>query len=60
MQVKMCPKCGSLHMNWVIGGITGYIYKCEDCEYTGPFILEVDSSDVQKFQEEIRKSREEE
>jgi len=56
----MCPKCGSLHVNWIIGGIMGYIYKCEDCEYTGPFILEVDSSDAEKFQEEIRKSREEE
>ncbi len=57
MQVKMCPKCGSLHVNWVIGGIMGYIYTCEDCHYTGPFILEVDSSDAEKFQTEIRKSR---
>lgn len=59
MQIKMCPKCGSDHVNWVIGGIMGYIYTCEDCGYSGPFILEVDSSDADKFREEIRKSRSE-
>ncbi len=59
MQVKMCPKCGSLHVTWLIGGIMGYIYTCQDCHYSGPFILEVDSSDAPRFQEEIRRSRDE-
>lgn len=57
MQVKMCPKCGSLNVHWIIGGIMGYIYTCQDCMYSGPFILEVDESDAENFQREIRNSR---
>lgn len=59
MIVKMCPKCGSIDVTWMLGGIFGYIYTCGECSYTGPFILEVNPEDVDKFREEIRKSREE-
>lgn len=55
----MCPKCGSTDIFWSTGGIIGYVYTCQDCSYTGPFIIEVNPEDVESFQKEIRKSMDE-
>jgi predicted RNA-binding Zn-ribbon protein involved in translation (DUF1610 family) len=55
--VKICPQCGSLKINWVAGGIAGPVYKCDDCNYVGVFVLEVKFKDLEKFQKEIRDSR---
>jgi ribosomal protein L37AE/L43A len=54
---KICPQCGSLRINWIAGGIGGPIYKCEDCNYVGSFILEVKVKDIEKFQKEIGKNK---
>ncbi|WP_337860840.1 hypothetical protein [Ferroplasma sp.] len=55
--VKICPQCGSLSINWIAGGIAGAIYKCEDCNYVGAFILEVKVKDIEKFQKEMREKK---
>ncbi|MCL4331171.1 MAG: hypothetical protein M1304_02735 [Candidatus Thermoplasmatota archaeon] len=54
--IKVCPKCGSIHINWIAGGVAGAVYKCDDCEYVGAFILEVRASELGRFQEEMRKT----
>ncbi len=56
-KVKICPQCGSLRINWIAGGIAGPVYKCDDCNYVGSFILEVNLKDLKKFQEEIRNNK---
>ncbi len=56
--MKICPKCGSIHVNWIAGGVAGTVFKCEDCFYVGSFILEVKAGDLEKFQKEIRRETE--
>ncbi|HLH86698.1 MAG TPA: hypothetical protein VKU79_07545 [Thermoplasmataceae archaeon] len=56
MSVKLCPHCGSKNVNWIIGGIMGYIYTCQDCGYQGPFVVEVDAQKADEFADEINKS----
>ncbi|EQD60076.1 hypothetical protein B1B_07911 [mine drainage metagenome] len=46
-QIKICPKCGSVYVNWIAGGLIGAVYKCDDCNYVGPFILEVRARDLE-------------
>lgn len=54
---KICPQCGSLRINWIAGGIAGPVYKCEECNYVGVFVLEVKLKDLEKFQKEIREGK---
>ncbi|MFG1460249.1 MAG: hypothetical protein AAE987_02580 [Thermoplasmataceae archaeon] len=58
--VKICPKCASIHVNWIAGGLIGAVYKCDDCNYIGSFILEVKARDVQKFKKEFESERQKE
>ncbi len=53
-QIKICPKCGSVYVNWIAGGLIGAVYKCDDCNYVGPFILEVRARDLEKFRKELK------
>lgn len=41
MNIKACPKCGSREVILADGGITGK-YKCLNCGYIGPIIIESD------------------
>ena len=41
MNIKACPRCGSKNIVLHAGGCTGN-YKCLDCGYIGPLILESD------------------
>lgn len=38
--VKKCPECGSMHVVFEAGLITGQRYHCLDCNYIGSFIVE--------------------
>ena len=39
MKIKRCPKCKGSRIDLFAGGYTGS-YKCLDCDYFGPFIIE--------------------
>lgn len=52
--LKICPECGSIHVNWIAGGIVGAVYKCDDCNYVGSFVLEVKAKNLEQFQNELR------
>lgn len=39
-RVLVCPVCKSVNVSYYLGGQTGYIYMCNDCDYVGAFILE--------------------
>jgi len=41
MNIKACPRCGSRNVILHAAGITGN-YKCLDCGYIGPLIMESD------------------
>jgi len=41
MMIKACPKCASKNIVLHAAGITGN-YKCLDCGYIGPIIIESD------------------
>jgi predicted RNA-binding Zn-ribbon protein involved in translation (DUF1610 family) len=40
IQVLMCPECKSNSVTYYLGGELGYQYRCKDCGYIGPFVLE--------------------
>ncbi len=35
-----CPECGSSRLYYYLGGKTGQIYVCKNCNYQGPLIVE--------------------
>lgn len=56
--LKICPKCGSIHVNWIAGGAIGAVYKCDDCNYLGSFVLEVKPENLAQFQKELGEQEE--
>jgi len=42
MNIRACPRCISKNIVLDSGGITGN-YKCLDCGYIGPLIMESDN-----------------
>jgi len=48
-KIKVCPMCGSTHIHYVAGMITGEKYKCEDCGYEGSLILEMDIEEYKRW-----------
>jgi len=48
-RTKFCPKCGSANINFLVF-YRPSIWKCLDCGYEGPFMLE-DSKLAEKIQE---------
>ncbi len=41
---RFCPKCHSENIILWMGGYTGAMYRCPDCGYTGPVVIETDGS----------------
>jgi transposase-like protein len=37
---RFCPKCHPENMILWMGGFTGAMYRCPDCGYTGPIVIE--------------------
>jgi len=37
---RFCPKCHSENIILWMGGYTGAMYRCPDCGYTGPIVIE--------------------
>ena len=42
IKVKICPQCKSYNIILWMGGELGVQYKCKDCGYIGPLIIEKD------------------
>lgn len=55
--VLVCPMCLSPKVVLYLGGYCGKIYKCLECGYVGPLILDVDEKDLLriKIEEELKK-----
>ena len=59
MNFKMCPRCGSLDVDWIIPQ-NWSMWECKNCCYTGPIIegnLEL-SKEIQEDWEIFKKSDE--
>jgi Zn-finger protein len=50
--MKICPRCGSTNVDWIIPQ-NWSVWECKDCDYTGP-IIEGD----EKIAEEIKRDYE--
>ncbi len=49
-----CPQCKSPHIFYDLGGMTGRVYHCHDCDYIGPVVIELELTE-----EEVRALEEE-
>ena len=41
---RFCPKCHSENITLWMGGYTGAMYRCPDCGYVGPVVIETDGA----------------
>jgi hypothetical protein len=39
-KLQVCPKCLGVKVDLYLGGYAGKIYRCLDCDYVGPVIIE--------------------
>ncbi len=49
-----CPQCKSPHIFYDLGGMTGRVYHCHDCDYIGPVVIELEltEDEVRALEEE--------
>ena len=43
-----CPRCNSRHIYPVAGGYGGWAYRCKDCGYAGPLVVEFDGANQEE------------
>lgn len=51
---KVCPKCGSKAISQVLGTITGQLYRCPECGYYGPFVIEANEEIIREIREKYQ------
>jgi uncharacterized Zn finger protein (UPF0148 family) len=49
-----CPQCKSPNIFYDLGGMTGRVYHCHDCDYIGPVVIELEltEEEVKVLEEE--------
>ena len=49
-----CPQCKSPNIFYDLGGMTGRVYHCHDCDYIGPVVIELEltEDEVRALEEE--------
>ncbi len=40
--ILLCPQCSSTKIIAELGGLTGEVYHCLNCDYIGPVVIERD------------------
>ncbi len=52
--ILQCPQCKSSHIYYDLGGVTGRVYHCHNCDYIGPVVIELEltEEEVQAIEEE--------
>ena len=53
-RLKVCPKCFSTRVNLYLGGYAGKLYKCIDCNYIGPIIIETTYENYESLVKQIK------
>ncbi len=57
--ILLCPQCSSTKIISELGGLTGEIYHCLNCDYIGPVVIERDLTEEElKLIEEERRQEE--
>ncbi|NPV61548.1 MAG: hypothetical protein HPY61_02780 [Methanotrichaceae archaeon] len=51
---EVCPVCGSSELYYEMGGYTGKIYHCKNCDYVGPLVVEADEEMIKALKESYR------
>ena len=55
MKIKICPRCGSSNIKWIIPQ-NWSMWSCNDCSFTGPAI-EADKETQKKLQKNWSKNK---
>ena len=53
-KVIVCPICFGSRIDLFLGGYAGKIYRCLDCGYVGPIVLEMELEEYMKLLERKR------
>ena len=54
-----CPQCKSPNIFYDLGGMTGRVYHCHDCDYIGPVVIELElTEDEVEAMEQERAAKE--
>ncbi|HVO77264.1 MAG TPA: hypothetical protein VMS79_00180 [Methanomassiliicoccales archaeon] len=58
--ILLCPHCSSTKIIAELGGLTGELYHCLNCNYIGPVVIERDLTDEELKLIEDERRRDEE
>ncbi|HOT06435.1 MAG: hypothetical protein A4E45_01288 [Methanosaeta sp. PtaB.Bin039] len=50
--LTVCPVCGGSDLYYEVGGYTGKLYHCKECQYIGPLVVEADEQMARAIREE--------
>jgi len=56
-RIQVCPMCGSLHLYYEAGMVTGQKYHCKRCGYIGSLVIETDEEDLKDWEKEWEEKR---
>lgn len=55
-----CPRCNSPEIYPVLGGYSGYYYRCKKCGYSGALVIEYDDDEAPKEKRDLQQEYREE
>ncbi|GBC69201.1 hypothetical protein HRbin01_00896 [archaeon HR01] len=47
--IEICPVCKKATITLYMGGYLGKVYRCSECDYVGPVILEMDADEYARM-----------
>jgi len=50
--VQVCPFCRSDRMSLHLGGYLGKMYRCGNCGYVGPVVIEMSAEEYRRLLQE--------
>jgi hypothetical protein len=57
--VEICPVCGSSDLYYEVGGYTGKVYHCKNCDYIGSLVIEADQEMIEAIKEDYERRKRE-
>jgi len=57
MMVQVCPYCREAEMSLFLGGYGGILYRCGNCGYVGPLVVEMSGEEYEKLMLKKRKGK---
>ncbi|MEM3096946.1 MAG: TFIIB-type zinc ribbon-containing protein [Nitrososphaerota archaeon] len=51
--MEICPICKRAQLTLHLGGYLGKVYRCSNCDYVGPVVIEMAAEDYRRMLREF-------